>query len=101
MIEALEKSLGIVTTAAKIAGIDRGSHYRWMDEDNDYKKNVASIAEMTIDFVESQLHKQIKDGQTTPTIFFLKTRAKHRGYVERVEHEHSGNLTFSPKDWIE
>ena len=35
MIEALEKSLGIVSTAAvKMAGISRGTHYNWLKEDD-------------------------------------------------------------------
>ena len=85
MIDALEKSLGIVTTAAKTAGIDRTTHYRWLDEDEDYKKAVEDIAEMTIDFAESQLHKQIKDGNQSSTIFYLKTKGKKRGYIEASE----------------
>jgi isopentenyldiphosphate isomerase len=74
MIKALEQSLGIVTTAAKIAGISRGTHYKWMEEDAEYKKEVDSLADMVIDFAESQLHKQIKDGSGAATIFYLKTK---------------------------
>ena len=85
MIEALEKSLGIVTTAFKSVGIDRGSHYNWMKDDEQYKAEVESIEDIAIDFAESQLHKQIKDGIPTSTIFYLKTKAKKRGYVERTE----------------
>jgi hypothetical protein len=85
MIEALEKSLGIVTTACKSVGIDRGSHYNWMKDDDQYKAAVESIEDIAIDFAESQLHKQIKDGIPTSTIFYLKTKAKKRGYVERTE----------------
>lgn len=86
MIEALEKSLGIVTTACKSVGIDRGTHYNWLKDDEDYKKAVDSISDMTIDFAESHLHKKIKEGDTTATIFFLKTKGKSRGYVERYEN---------------
>ena len=85
MIEALEKSLGIVTTACKSVGIDRGSHYNWMKDDEQYKAEVESIEDIAIDFAERQLHKQIKDGIPTSTIFYLKTKAKKRGYVERTE----------------
>jgi hypothetical protein len=38
-----------------------------------------------LDFAESQLYKQIKDGSTTATIFYLKTKGKQRGYVERQQ----------------
>lgn len=87
MIDALEKSLGIVTTAARIVGINRSTHYDWLEKDEEYRKAVNDISEMTIDFAESQLHKQIKEGNQSSTIFYLKTKGKHRGYVERVEND--------------
>ena len=85
MVEALEKSLGIVTTACKSVGINRKTHYDWLHSDEDYKAEVESIEDIAIDFAESQLHKQIKDGNPTSTIFYLKTKAKKRGYIERQE----------------
>jgi len=85
MLEALEKSLGVVTTACKKVGIDRTTHYRWMREDDQYKADVEATKDITLDFAESQLHKQIQDGNTTATIFYLKTQGKKRGYVEGQE----------------
>lgn len=87
MIEALEKSLGIVTTACKSTGIHRSTHYEWIIKDEAYKSEVESISEITLDFAESQLHKQINEGNTSATIFYLKTKGKKRGYVERQEFE--------------
>jgi len=81
-----------------MAGIDRSTHYEWLKDDTEYKEAVDGIGEMTIDFVESQLHKQIKDGEVSSTIFFMKTKAKKRGYVERTEVEHSGELGIN---WLE
>lgn len=91
MIAALEQSLGIVTTAAKAVGIDRTTHYDWLKSDEEYKAAVDSIQDITLDFAESQLHKQIKDGEVTSTIFYLKTKGKKRGYIERVENDLSIN----------
>lgn len=85
MIEALEKSLGIVTTACKAVGISRETHYRWLREDEKYKASVDSIADIALDFAESSLHKQIQKGDVSSTIFYLKTKGKHRGYIERQE----------------
>tara|TARA_R100000655_G_scaffold1600_4_gene6053 strand:- start:11116 stop:11463 length:348 start_codon:yes stop_codon:yes gene_type:complete len=90
MLEALEQSLGVVTTACKIVGIERKTHYNWLEQDKDYKAAVKSIEDVAIDFAESQLHKQIKKGSTQATVFYLKTKGKRRGYVERQEHELSG-----------
>jgi len=85
MIEALEQSLGIVTSACKKVGIGRTTHYEWLKTDEEYKKNVESIEDVALDFAESQLHLQIQEGSTASTIFYLKTKGKKRGYIERQE----------------
>jgi hypothetical protein len=85
MIEALEKSLGVVTAACKSVGIGRTTHYMWLDQDPEYKREVEEISDVALDFAETHLHKQIKDGSSTSTIFYLKTKGKKRGYIERQE----------------
>lgn len=120
MIEALKKSLGIVSTACKSVEISRQTHYRWLTEDPEYKSQCEDIAEEAIDFVESKLHEKI-DGITvqsynskgdpviyeqppsdTAIIFYLKTKAKKRGYIERQEvdqkTEHSGAINIKWQD---
>lgn len=87
MLQALERSLGIVTTACNAVGINRSTHYDWMRKDAEYKQAVKSIEDRTLDFAESHLHKLIKEGNPAATIFFLKTKGKGRGYVERQEIE--------------
>lgn len=87
MLEALEKSLGIVTTACQSVGIDRATHYRWLQSDPQYKASVESIADKTLDFAETHLHALIKDKNPAAVIFYLKTKGKGRGYVERQEIE--------------
>lgn len=85
MLEALEKSLGVVTTAARVADVSREAHYTWLKEDAEYKEAVRLIGEQAIDFAESHLHKLIKSENPAAVIFFLKTKGKARGYVERQE----------------
>ena len=85
MIQALEKSLGIVTAACKLVGIDRKTHYNWMKGDDEYRTAVQDLNDVALDFAESHLHKLIKDGNPAATIFYLKTKGKERGYVERQE----------------
>ena len=80
MLQALEKSLGIVTTAAKQVGIDRWTHYDWMKADPEYKAAVDAIEDVALDFAESKLHAQIAKGDTTATIFYLNNKGKKRGY---------------------
>jgi hypothetical protein len=102
MIAALKKTLGRVTDACEKVDIARATHYLWMDKDPEYREAVKSIDEAAIDFVEGKLFElingarkevvtqdgvvEIKDTPNpTATIFYLKTKAKHRGYVERQE----------------
>jgi hypothetical protein len=104
MIEALKKSLGVVKTACVVVGIARQTHYRWLEEDPEYKLATEDIGEEAIDFVESKLFEKIEgisvsqgiDDQgkskvytvppsDTAIIFYLKTKGKKRGYIERTE----------------
>jgi hypothetical protein len=85
MIAALEESLGIVSTACESMKISRQTHYRWLSQDKEYKMACDELMNMTLDFAESQLHGLIKNGNTAAIIFFLKTKGKERGYVERQE----------------
>jgi len=94
MLDALEKSLGVVTAACKSVGVGRTTHYLWMDTDPEYKAAVEELSDVAIDFAESQLHKQIKEGNSTATIFFLKTKGKKRGYIERQEVDVSSGKLF-------
>ena len=85
MLQALENSLGVVTVACKQTETPRRTYYKWLKEDEEFAKAVKEIENIALDFGESQLHKQIGDGNTSATIFFLKTKGKKRGYVEKSE----------------
>ena len=85
LLKALKKALGVVTTACLNSGCSRETFYKYCKDDAAFKTKVDDISNIAIDFVESQLHKQIQGGSTAATIFYLKTKAKHRGYVERQE----------------
>ena len=85
IINALEQTLGVVTSACKIVGINRSTFYRWLEDDAEFKRDVNDISNIALDFAESKLHEQIRDNNTTATIFYLKTKGKKRGYIERQE----------------
>lgn len=89
LLEALEKSLGVVTTACKVVGVSRCTFYEYKQTDPDFAKSVDEIDEIVLDFAESSLHKQINEKNTAATIFYLKTRGRRRGYIERKEIDHS------------
>ena len=95
LLEALEKSLGVVTTACKIVDCNRSTFYKYYNNDSNFRESVDELQNLTLDFAESQLHKQIKDGNTTATIFYLKTKGKRRGYIERKEVEVTAEIATS------
>lgn len=94
VLDALEKSLGIVTSACKASNISRDTYYRWLKEDKVFKKAAKEIENVALDFAESQLHKQIAKGNPLSTIFYLKCKGKKRGYIEQNNVEIKGNMTF-------
>lgn len=94
-LQALEKSLGIISQASKKSEVTRSAVYRWMKEDPEFAKKVNAVNDIVLDFAESSLHKQINDGNTTATIFLLKCKGKDRGYVERSEIDIKDNTDRS------
>jgi hypothetical protein len=87
MIQALESSLGIVSKACETIGISRKTHYDWIKDDPEYAKAVDELSNLVLDFAESNLHKQIEEGNSTSTIYLLNHKGKSRGYNNDVEHK--------------
>jgi hypothetical protein len=85
LLEALEKSLGIVTPACKEVGISRNQFYIYYNTDPDFKKSVDDINEITLDFAENQLLKKIKEGSERSILFYMKYRGRKRGYSESMD----------------
>ena len=91
LLKALEKSLGIVSTACESIGISRTTYYKYYNEDKDFKRSVDSIGDIALDCAESQLFELIKEKNVTAIIFYLKTKGKKRGYIEKQEVNHNSN----------
>jgi hypothetical protein len=85
MLVALEKNMGIVSISARQVGVHRATHYEWMKDDEHYRTAVQHLEGNQLDLAESVLLNQIREGNTTAVIFFLKTKGRVRGYVERTE----------------
>lgn len=86
LLEALNKSSGIVASACKAVNISRFTFYKWYNEDEDFREKVDDVQELQKDFAEALILKKMKEGDTTMIIFYAKTKMKDRGYSERVEH---------------
>jgi len=107
ILQALEIHKGIVSVACKAVDMPRSTFYNWLNSDDAFKSEVEEIQEVALDYVEGKLFEKIEgvtmlgkgnqEGDDPPTytippsdtaiIFYLKTKGKRRGYIERTEQE--------------
>lgn len=85
LLLALEKTLGVITPACKEVGITRDTFYRYYNEDEDFRKKVDAIDEITLDFAENQLLRKIREGSERSILFFMKYKGKKRGYTDSID----------------
>ncbi len=83
LTEALDKANGFVTYAAKILGVSRMAIYKYMEKHPEMKEVYEDIKNKKLDIAEFKLIENIKAGDTTSLIFFLKCQGKQRGYTEK------------------
>ena len=84
-LKCLQEQHGHITMACESANIPRRTYYNWIEKDPKFKEQVDAVNEGLVDHVEHQLLKKIDMGDTTAIIFYLKTKGKNRGYVEKQE----------------
>lgn len=85
LLECLERHKGIITHACKEAGISRETCHFWIRTDPDFKRDFEAINETVIDFVENKLFKKIEDGSEKSIHFYLRFKAKGRGYTDSLD----------------
>lgn len=84
-IDAIEGSKGLVSVVANRVGCARKTVYANIEKYESVKQALEDEREQMKDFTEGKLFEQIKAGNMTAIIFYLKTQAKDRGYIERHE----------------
>jgi hypothetical protein len=85
LLEALSKCFNNVTIACRDTNLDRSTYYTYYDEDPEFKEAVDALDNITHDFVENALLKKCKEGSDSSIQFYLKTKGKKRGYVDKTE----------------
>jgi hypothetical protein len=84
-IQAMKDNLGIISKAADDIGMHRNTHYHWLKTSPKYAEEITAIVEDCIDVVENALMNNILAGDVASIIFYLKTKGKKRGFVEKSE----------------
>lgn len=87
IVIAYEKKGANISATCKALDIDRTTFYNRRKASADLNEKLTAVEESLIDFAESKLMKAITEDNLTATIFYLKTKGRNRGYVERVEQE--------------
>ena len=85
LLKCLEKNLGIVTPSCKEVGISRETFYRYYKDDEVFRAAVDDINEITLDFAENQLLRKIKEGSERSILFYMKYKARKRGYTDSID----------------
>ena len=84
-LKAIEGSGGIYSIVAERLGVNRVTAWRRIKNNKVLLDAMEQETERMGDVAEAMLFKKIKQGDMTALIFYLKTKHKHRGYVERSE----------------
>lgn len=86
-LKAFDEAACNIAVACKKADITRQTFYNWKNECKEFADAVEDCQESLLDFAETKLHQNIMEGKEASIFFFLKTKGKDRGYVERVEND--------------
>jgi len=87
-LESLSKHMGIVSHACKEVGMNRRTFYYWKNDDPAFKSAIEEVEDESLDEIESVAQKMIiEEHNAALTIFYLKTKGRKRGYVEKQEVE--------------
>jgi hypothetical protein len=83
--KAVYECKGLCSIAAKRLGCDPATVRYYAAKYPTVRDAITQAREDLKDFAESKLLRRMDDDDLTAIIFYLKTQAKDRGYVERAE----------------
>lgn len=101
-ILCMRKTFGNIAQSCDALKITRSCYYGWLKNDPVFAEIVKNedFEETFLDFAENKLAINIQNGDVASIIFFLKTKGKKRGYVERTEIKSSLALDKAPS-WFD
>lgn len=86
IVEVYKKKGCNISATCEALNISRQSFYNYRDSNEKLREQLEESDEAVLDFAESKLIEHINEGDVTSLIFFLKTKGKGRGYIERTEN---------------
>jgi len=85
IIDALREKKGMVYLAAQSLGCDAKTIYNYRDRYASVRAEMEHQDGIVDDAAEMKLYQAIMAGESWAVQFRLRTKAKHRGYIERTE----------------
>ena len=91
LIEAYIRKMGNISEACKEIGINRKTYYRWLEQNN-FNRMINDAVEHHNDLIYQRILKKALEEDKDMMKFWAKTQMKHRGFYEKQETEHSGEV---------
>ena len=88
------KACNVSQTCAAI-NISRETWYKWARRNKDFSREINEQEAALIDFAETQLLKNIKEGKETSLIFYLKNKKPDQWNEKRFEQAPQVNVNIS------
>ena len=85
LIDALRSLDGNMAATARRFHCSRTTVWQYVNQDTGLREIVDELSESFKDVAEQTLFNAIREGNIIATIFYLKTKARDRGYSERLE----------------
>lgn len=95
IIEAIKGTAGLITDIARHLGCSWHACRAHIDKHEATRQAYQDELESMIDLAESKLKKRIEEDDAQMIKFFLATKGKKRGYTEKTEIEHTGDMSVS------
>jgi hypothetical protein len=89
VINALRRTDGMVTLAAKNLGVSYNALIKYVKLNKKVQSELHYIEENVLDRVQGKLMRMIEKGEkgnSSAVFFFLKCKGKSRGFIESVHH---------------
>jgi hypothetical protein len=94
IIEAIKDSGSKISNIAKKLGCSWVTANAYVKKWAETKEAFESEEQKILDVCEATLYKSVQGGDTQAAKWILSTKGKKRGWGEKIELEHSGNVTI-------
>ena len=93
-IDVIPGTAGIISTIARRVGCAWHTAKKYIEKYATIKRVYEDECESMLDLAELEALKLIKGGDGSMIRWYLSTKGKDRGYVERREHEQIGKIVI-------